>query len=226
VDIRTPVAEATGLDVELENAANACVLAAVWFDGWESYRNLVALTVSEGIGAGILINGQLACGMGGMAGEFGHVSLDREGPLCGCGSRGCWEVFGSNRAAVRYYHESTAAQTTGCRPHLTFLELLARADEGDCHAAAALEKMAHHLGRGMRIIVAGLAPERILVIGDITRSWNRFASLLEADIANQVLPGGQPPQLIPVHEDGMARLRGTVALVLRKHFNSNRDVLL
>jgi predicted NBD/HSP70 family sugar kinase len=224
VDLRTPVMEATGLEVELENAANACALAAVWFDGWESFRNLVVLTVSEGIGAGILINGQLACGMGGMAGEFGHVSLDPEGPLCGCGSRGCWEVFGSNRAAVRYYKELTGSTDATGAP--TFLDLLARADSGDCHAAAALEKMAHQLGRGMRIIVAGLAPERIIVIGDLTRSWKRFARLLEADVANQVLPGGQSPVLIPAHEDGMARLRGTVALVLRKHFNSSRDVLL
>ena len=213
-DLRTPVVQATGLDVELENAANACALAAVWFDHVESFRNLVVVTVSEGIGAGILVNGQLACGLGGMAGEFGHVSLDPDGPLCSCGSRGCWEVFGSNRAAVRYYKEATADPSG-----ITFLDLLTCAEEGSTCAIAALEKMAHHLGRGMRILVAGLAPERILVIGDLTRCWHRFGPLLEADVADQVLPGGQTPLLIPVHEDGLARLRGTVALVLRKHFN-------
>jgi hypothetical protein len=78
--------------------------------------------------------------------------------------------------------------------------------------------MAHQLGHGMRIIVAGLAPERILVIGDLTRSWHRFGPLLEADVARQVLPGGETPQMIAMHEAGMARLRGTVTLVLRKHF--------
>ena len=62
VDLRTPIAAATGLEVELENAANACALAAVWFDKMESFRNLVVLTVSEGIGAGVLVNGQLARG--------------------------------------------------------------------------------------------------------------------------------------------------------------------
>ena len=214
VDIRTPVAAATGLEVELENAANACALAAVWFDHVESFRNLVVVTVSEGIGTGILVNGQLACGLGGMAGEFGHVSLDPDGPLCSCGSNGCWEVFGSNRAAVRYYREATADPAA-----ISFLDLLNCAEEGNCHAIAALEKMAHHLGRGMRILVAGLAPERILVVGDLTRCWQRFGPLLEADVADQVLPGGHTPHLIPVHEDGLARLRGTVALVLRKHFS-------
>jgi len=78
--------------------------------------------------------------------------------------------------------------------------------------------MAHYLGRGMRMVVAGLAPERIIVIGDLTRSWQRFGPIIEAEVQAQVLPGGSVPQVIPAHEDGMARLRGTVALVLEKHF--------
>jgi predicted NBD/HSP70 family sugar kinase len=219
-DIRGPISKATGLDVELENAANACVLAAVWFDRMESYRNLVVVTVSEGIGAGVLINGQLARGLNGMAGEFGHVPLDAQGPRCGCGGRGCWEVFGSNRAALRYYSESSA-QAEG----LSFPDLLSLAEQGDTKAAKALEKMAHYLGRGMRMIVAGLAPERILVIGDLTRSWHRFGPIIESEVQAQVLPGAGAPQLIPVHEDGMARLRGTVALVLQKDFGNTREVV-
>ena len=217
-DLHGPIAKATGLDVEMENAANACVLAAVWFDHLESHRDLVVVTVSEGIGAGIMINGQLVRGVNGMAGEFGHVALDPEGPPCGCGSRGCWEVFGSNRAALRYYHESNS-HTGG----LSFLDLLSLADQGNARAAKALEKMAHYLGRGMRMIVAGLAPERIIIIGDLTRSWHRFGPVIEAEVQAQVLPGGCPPRVVPAHEDGMARLRGTVALVLQKHFSTVRD---
>lgn len=219
LDIRGPISRATGIDVELENAANACVLAAIWFDGMESCRNLVVVTVSEGIGAGILINGRLARGLNGMAGEFGHVPLDPDGPQCGCGSRGCWEVFGSNRAALRYYHESTL-NAGG----LSFPDLLSLADQGNTRAARALEKMAHYLGRGMRMIVAGLAPERIILIGDLTRSWHRFGPVIEQEVQAQVLPGGVAPRLVPVHEDGMARLRGTVALVLQKHFGAVHEV--
>jgi predicted NBD/HSP70 family sugar kinase len=215
VELRGPISKATGLDVELENAANACVLAAVWFDRAEACANLVVVTVSEGIGAGILINGQLARGSSGMAGEFGHVPLDLDGPLCTCGSHGCWEVFASNRAALRYYLESSA-KTAG----LSFQDLLSLAAQGDTRASKALDKQADYLGRGMRMIVAGLAPERIIVIGDLTRSWDRFGPRIEEAVRAQVLPGGFAPQLIPAHEDGMARLRGTVALVLQKHFGS------
>jgi predicted NBD/HSP70 family sugar kinase len=213
-DIRAPLEKASGLEVELENAANACALAAVWFDQMET-RNLVVVTVSEGIGTGLLVNGRLARGWSGMAGEFGHVPLDSNGPACGCGSRGCWEVFASNRAALQYYSTS---------PDLSFPDLLSRADRGDSRAAQALETMAHYLGRGMRMIVAGLDPEKILIIGELTRSWHRFGPIIQAEVQAQVLPGGIAPHLIPVHEDGMARLRGTVALVLQKHFGASMEV--
>lgn len=218
-DLRAAIAKETGLAVELENAANACVLAAVWFDHQGSCRNLVVVTVSEGIGAGVLINGELARGLNGMAGEFGHVPLDPDGPPCGCGSHGCWEVFASNRAALRYYGESKAHP--GC---LSFPDLLSLADQGDTRAAKALETMAHYLGRGMRMIVAGLAPEKIIVIGELTRSWSRFGPVIEAEVSAQVLPGGLPPQLVPVHEDGLGRLRGTIALVLQRDFGIAPEV--
>jgi len=218
-DLRTPITKATGLEVELENAANACVLAAVWFGKMEFTQNLVVVTVSEGIGTGIFMNGQLVRGFQEMAGEFGHVPLVPGGPPCGCGSHGCWEVFASNRAALRYYHESEA-HVDG----LSFLDLLSLADQGDAQAVKALESMAHYLGRGMRMIVAGLAPECIMVIGDLTRSWNRFGPVIEAEVQAQVLPGGLAPRVIPVHEDGMARLRGTVALLLQKHFGAVHTV--
>jgi predicted NBD/HSP70 family sugar kinase len=215
VDLRNPITQATGLEVELENAANACVLATVWFDRNETYRNMVVVTVSEGIGTGILANGHLVRGFDGMAGEFGHVALDPKGPLCGCGSRGCWEVYASNRAAQRYYFESGSHSG-----ELSFLDLLSRADQGDTRAAKALETMAHYLGRGMRMIVAGIAPERIVVVGDLTRSWHRFGPVIEAEVQDQTLPGACAPRVVPAHEDGMARLRGTVALVLQKHFSA------
>src|SRR5205807_2483832 len=133
--------------VELENAANACVLAAVWFDQMESCRDLVVVTVSEGIGTGILVNGQLARGLNGMAGEFGHVPIDLQGPLCGCGNRGCWEVYGSNRAGLRYYFEAGSRHAG-----LSFLDLLSLEDQGNARAIQALESMARYLGRGMRMI--------------------------------------------------------------------------
>jgi predicted NBD/HSP70 family sugar kinase len=217
-EIRKTVENATGIEVELENAASACVLAAVWF-GHVQATNLVLVTVSEGIGAGTLVDGRVMRGANRMAGEFGHVPLDLNGPLCACGSRGCWEVFASNRAALRYYLESNAAPGG-----LSFPDLLSLAEQGNSRAAEALDRMAHYLGRGMRMIVAGLDPEQILVIGELTRSWHRFGPVIQSEVDAQTLKGGTAPRVTPVHEDGMARLRGTVALVLQKHFAPNPEI--
>jgi predicted NBD/HSP70 family sugar kinase len=82
----------------------------------------------------------------------------------------------------------------------------------------ALDKAAHYLGQGMRMIVAGLAPEAIVVVGELTRCWDRYGPVIQREVAAQVLPGGVVPRLLPAVDDGMARLRGTVALVLQKHF--------
>jgi predicted NBD/HSP70 family sugar kinase len=222
VDLRNPIVKATGLEVAIENAANACVLAAVWFDHMQD-SNLVAVTVSEGIGTGVWANRQLVRGQNGMAGEFGHVPLDPAGPLCRCGGHGCWEVYASNRAALRYYVETGGSSSGG--PELSFSDLLRRATQGDNRATQALEKMAHYLGRGMRMLVAGVAPSTIVVIGDLTRAWYRFGPIIEAEVQAQVLSGGVTPRLIPAHEDGMARLRGTVALILQKDFGTLQDVV-
>jgi predicted NBD/HSP70 family sugar kinase len=212
-DLRGPLEKATGLPVDLENAANACVLAEVWFGQAERTSNLVVVTVSEGLGVGIFSDGRLVHGRNGMAGEFGHVPLDPNGPRCGCGSPGCWEVYASNWAALRYYHESSSDPGGP-----SFQDLLSLAEGRDTLAGKALDTMAHAIGRGMRMIIAGLSPEEIVFVGEFTRLWNRVGPVIEAEVARAVLVG-EPPRVRPAAaEPSVARLRGTVALVLQKHF--------
>jgi predicted NBD/HSP70 family sugar kinase len=213
-DLKGALERSVGLRVELENAANACVLAEVWFGHAENVRDMVVVTVSEGIGTGIFLNGQLMRGSHGMAGEFGHVSLDPSGPLCTCGRRGCWEVYASNRAGVRYYEEKN-----GASEKFPFQELLGRVNSGDANAIDALEKTARALGQGMRMLVAGLAPEEIVVVGEITAQWARIEPLIAAELAEGVL-FGKPPRIRPA-EGSTARLRGTVALVLQSQFGAS-----
>ncbi|PYY13166.1 MAG: sugar kinase, partial [Acidobacteria bacterium] len=153
-------------------------------------------------------------GAHGMAGEFGHVSLDPEGPPCTCGGRGCWEVCGSNRAAQRYYHDSGRGSEGP-----SFQDWLSLANAGDALADSALEQMARGIGRGMRMLVAGLAPEEIVVVGECTTQWARFAPIVEAEVKSGML-FGKPARIRPA-EGNMARLRGTVALVLQKHFGAS-----
>ena len=211
-DLRGPLEKATGLHVELENAANACVLAEVWFGHVEKPRDMVVVTVSEGVGVGIFVNGLLARGLNGMAGEFGHVPLDLSGPGCSCGRQGCWEVYASDRAALRYYHESTSSNG----PH--FRDLLLLAEGGDTLATKALDRMAHGIGRGMRMVITGLSPEEVVFVGEFTRLWDRMGPVIEAEVAASVLVGKAPRVRPAAAEPSVARLRGAVALVLQKHF--------
>ena len=212
-DLKTPLERATGLDVELENAANACALAEMWFNPTQ-LRDLVAITVSEGIGTGIVAQGHLVSGRRGMAGEFGHVPLDPDGPLCSCGSKGCWEMLASNSAALRYYFES---RTQNGR--LTFQDLLRLAEQGDVLAGRALNRMAEQLGRGARMIVGGLAPEAIIFIGEFAAAWDRFRPIIDAQIQAQTLSAA-PTLLLAGRDGATARVRGTMVLVLQKHFGA------
>jgi predicted NBD/HSP70 family sugar kinase len=208
-DIKAAFEKGTGMAVEMENAANACLLAETWFGGMDGVRNAVLITISEGVGSGILCNGQLIYGNHGMAGEFGHIPLDIHGPVCGCGARGCWEVFASSNAALRYYAESkpkTAARTIE--------DLMRLASEEDPRAIAALTKQAEYVGQGLRIVSAILAPEVILIAGDIVAAWARLAPVIEKALAGSV--SGLKPKLMPTHEAEVARLRGAAILVLQR----------
>src|SRR5579871_2899637 len=131
-DLKTPLERATHLPVELENAANACALAELWSGRHgESVSNLVSVTISEGIGVGMILNGQLIRGSSGMAGEFGHVAVQELGPVCKCGNRGCWEVCGSNSAAVRYYLEAMSKGQKKAVVPPSFEDILRLAEQGD-----------------------------------------------------------------------------------------------
>ncbi len=217
VDLKTPIERETGLEVALENAANACALAEMWFNRANIIRNFVTVTVSEGIGTGIVTDGRLLRGANGMAGEFGHFPVDHNGPSCGCGKRGCWEVLASDQAAIRYYFESAGRSTRPRQTDLEFKALLSMADQGDTLAIKALDKMAIELARGVRMVIAGLDPEAILFIGEFTAAWSRFEPHIKNEVQQQKL-SAVPVSLIPSRDGELTRLRGSVALVLYKHF--------
>jgi predicted NBD/HSP70 family sugar kinase len=217
LDLKRPLERATGLPVELENAANACALAEFWFGRHlESVRNLVAVTVSEGIGVGMILNGQLVRGAEGMAGEFGHVVFDPAGPVCRCGNRGCWEMFASNNAALRAYEGVKDPQA----PLATTFEDLLRLDEqGHARARRALDQMAAHLAKGLAMLASGLAPEVIVIVGKVTRVWERLGPIITSGVQSQTRPR-TGTRILPTDPATQPRLRGTIALVLQKHFGA------
>ena len=209
-DIKKIVETKMELPVFLENDATACLLAERTFARMDGVRDAVLVAVAEGVGTCILANGQLFSGHDGMAGEFGHICVDPNGPRCGCGKNGCWEVFSSSRAALRYYRE---LKPKG--PVVTFQELLNRAEEGDSAAAQALNMQAKWIGRGLRMIIASVSPSTILIAGDLTAAWHRFGPVIEKEASDLILAGSSP-LIRPSHEGEIARLRGAGALVFQR----------
>jgi predicted NBD/HSP70 family sugar kinase len=224
-DLKTPLEKATRLPVELENAANSCALSEICFGRRaEGLRNLIVVTVSEGIGCGLILNHQLVQGSTGTAGEFGHATLIQDGLECSCGNRGCWEMYASNSAAVRHY--TKAAAPTRPKKHLTetektisFEHLLRLADQGDAKAVEALHQMAKYLGMGMAPLVTGLAPDMIVIVGEVTRAWREVGPIIRETIKQQSFTRAET-QIVPSDPITQPRLRGTIALVLLKHFGA------
>jgi predicted NBD/HSP70 family sugar kinase len=220
LDLKSPLENATGLPVVLENAANACALAELWTGRHpDRVQDLVAVTVSEGIGVGMIANGQLVRGPWGCAGEFGHVSLDENGPLCNCGNHGCWEMFASNVAAVNYYYQAVGEKQAGAQrtASITFDDLLALAAQGDARAGTALDRMAHYLGVGLAMLANGCSPEVIVLVGDVTAAWERVAPIIN-DVLKQHSHGLNSPRIVPTDPATEPRLQGAVMLILQQHF--------
>lgn len=228
VDLKTPIEEATKIHVEVENAANACALAEIWFEKRaDGVRDLVALTVSEGIGTGIIANGQLVQGVSGAAGEFGHVSINPNGLVCKCGNRGCWEMYASNAAAVRNYLEATKSRRSGSKQIAsgqidkpTFEDILHLSEQGDVKARETLDKMAESLGIGLAALIMTLSPEIIVVIGEITRAWKTIEPALRKYIDRQLAAMPNKTRIIAAEDIMQPRLRGSVSLILQKHFGA------
>jgi predicted NBD/HSP70 family sugar kinase len=208
-DLKGLVEKRTRLPVHIANAAIACLLAELTFNHTEGNRDAVLVTTSEGIGGGIFINGSIVTGHDGMAGEFGHISIDPAGPECACGRRGCWEVFASCRAAVRYFRELQPRFR-----EVTFSELLNLAEDGNSHASQALEKQAYQIGHGLRLIIAALSPSVIYIAGDVTSAWHRYGPVLD-EAVKELTIAGTPPQVVPARDGDIARLRGAAALVFQ-----------
>jgi len=223
VDLKQPLETSTGLPVQIENAANACALAEVWAGPHKGLSDLIAVTVSEGIGTGIVANGHLVRGPSGAAGEFGHVCMDSHGPECRCGGRGCWEAYASNSAAIRNYSRQSSSRShkpdemATKDPMTSFADILSLAERGDRKASDVLDIMAHYLGLGMAMLINGLAPSVIVVVGEVTRAWKHVGPLVQ-NVVQECARTHASTRIVPADDVTQPRLRGTIALVLQKHF--------
>jgi predicted NBD/HSP70 family sugar kinase len=231
VDLRNPLAVATGLPVEIENSGRACTLALLWLDRGESARlqNFVYVGVSDGVGVGVVVNGELLRGSDHIAGEFAHVPLNLDGPRCMCGATGCWEAYISNLATLsRYfgwnlYKLSPKKLRDAKKGSFAVPDLIARARGGDRKATAAIEATGHFLGLGLGTIVNAINPECVYLDGEITAAWDLIRPSVTRGLAARALTekSGHTPLKIGSTQE-YPRLRGAAALIAAPRFAAPR----
>ncbi|HEX6183414.1 MAG TPA: ROK family transcriptional regulator [Pyrinomonadaceae bacterium] len=224
VNLREPLAAATGFPVHIENSGRACALAQVWATRGEatSFGDVVFVSVSDGVGVGVVVNGELLHGRHNIAGEFGHLPLNIDGPRCSCGANGCWEAYVSNIATLsRYYGRNLAEQRPASAESATFDvgALIARARVGDGKALAALQATAQYLGLGLASVINAIDPARVYISGEITGAWDLLEKTVRTALAERVLvAAAAETELILVPAGEHPRLQGAVALVTAPAF--------
>lgn len=150
--------------VYLANDANAAALGELVFGAGKKVKNLIYITVSTGIGGGLIIDRELYEGAGSVAGEIGHMSIVPEGRKCKCGRRGCLEAYASGTAIAHWYSESKKCKVEGAK------EVGFAADSGDKTAVQSYRKGAYYLGIGLANLMNVLNPEAIIIGGGVLKS--------------------------------------------------------
>ena len=225
VDVREGLAAATGLPVQIENSGRACALAQMWAlrgDLAMATGDLVFVSVSDGVGVGVIMNGEVLRGRHNIAGEFGHVPLSLDGPKCSCGAHGCWEAYISNRATLaRYFGRAANTATLEDAKHRQFSveDLITRARGSDAKAVAAIEATARYLGLGLASVINVLDPSRVYVGGEITLAWDLIEGTVRTALGERALTSAAAEtEIRPVAAGEYPRLQGAAALVAAPAF--------
>ncbi|HZJ45573.1 MAG TPA: ROK family protein [Pyrinomonadaceae bacterium] len=224
INLRDPLAAAVGIPVHIENSGKACALAQLWATRSDMVAsgNSVFVSVSDGVGVGIVVNGEVLRGRHNTAGEFAHVPLSIDGPRCTCGATGCWEAYISNLATLSRYF---GRDLTDPKPQsaedasLTVEDLIARARTGEAKALAAINSTARYLGLGLASIINAVDPSRIYIGGEITTAWGLIEPIVRSGLRERTLTDfGGATEIRVVPAEDHPRLRGAVALVAAPAF--------
>jgi len=193
VPLRDVLEAGLGVPVRLENDANAAALAEWRFGAGRGFDDLVYLTMSTGVGAGLVLGGRLYAGASGNAGELGHLSVEWEGEPCVCGQRGCLEAYVGGAAWTRRLRTCTPggsrvavlAGAAGASPE----HVVVAAGEGDPFACEEIERFNRYLVRGLAAAVFAFAPQAI-VLGTIAAAAGERLCLepVRAALAQRVWP--------------------------------------
>jgi len=183
ISLQSELEKRLGISVRLINDANAAAWGEYVYGAGRGSQSMVYVTLSTGIGSGLVLDGRLFTGSSSFAGELGHTVINPAGIQCGCGQRGCWETYSSGTAIARLAREAIAE--AGIETHMTVLaeaegvpvsakHVFQAAGQGDKVAAETLEQVIHYTGLGLMNIIHSFNPDRIVIGGGVSRAGNAF----------------------------------------------------
>ena len=163
------------LPARIDNDANAAALGEYKFGAGKNKKNMVYITVSTGIGGGVIVDGRLMRGANGNAAELGHLTLNINGPACPCGANGCFEMYASGTAIARRTREAIQAgaqsqiiDLAGRAEAITTHHILTALQKNDALAQKIWNETTEYLGRGLAVVINTFNPELIVVGGGVT----------------------------------------------------------
>ena len=219
-DIGRQITEQTGMEVVIENDANAVALAELWFGNEEirRTRNVVMVFVGEGIGTGIVIDGQVYRGENGAAGEFGHMFVSENAPVtCSCGRRDCWEAHASEKALLQRYASSNGSAGQGS---IDIDHLIGLAQNGEARAINKLKENAKYLGIGISNLLIGFSPQAVVISGSITKAWDMIKDEIEEAGRRSIRQEVKTTKIVPSALGDRPSILGSISLVLARKFAS------
>jgi len=220
VPLRAMLQSKLRIPVYIENDVNTLTLTERWFGHGQGVDHFLTVTVGRGIGLGIVANGQFYRGQTGGAGEFGHTTINPDGPLCACGKRGCLEAYVGDPGLIRAAQESFAlGKLSSSVQNLD--ELLSLAQTGDMAAIQIFDQAGRILGIGIANLINLFNPKKIIISGEGTREGDFLFVPMKESIQQNTMPGLFDPntvQIAPWGDDAWAR--GAAGLVLREVFES------
>lgn len=173
-----------GYQVHLYKDTNAIAFGEYWYGERMDKTNLIYIDVDMGIGSGSIINGQINVGANGIAGEFGHITIDLNGPVCNCGNRGCLEAMSSGLAVLRQLSEQLDKEPEHPlyekRNHLEIEDVFGMAEKKDLLTLSILNRSAHYTGVAVGNLINILDPDAIVMGGILIQNYSQYFSIVQS----------------------------------------------
>ena len=192
--VRDEIERRLGARVFLDNDAKVAALGEQWLGAGRGAANMAMITLGTGIGGAIVLNGKIFYGMNGMAGEFGHVTIEPDGVPCGCGNHGCAERYASATAVVRMGREAIAtgnapglAKAANSDPEFSALSVYNLAIQGDPDAQRIFHRFGQVLGNLLAGLINVLNLDMFVIGGGVVSAWDAFAPPMFAELRERSL---------------------------------------